>query len=136
MCDYVGICAPARVCVCARVCVNEYVCICARACVCVCVCVRVCVCVDGVNLKCALRWLIHISVHSVLCQCILTSTSTHTHTHTHTICGQRTEAQGTVSSSCSAQYNGLRCFCLCCVNCHGLAGNVTTHVNFVGDFIH
>ena len=34
---------------------------------CVCACVRVCV--DGMNLKYALRWHIHISVHSVLCQC-------------------------------------------------------------------
>ena len=48
---------------------------CACVCVCVCarararVCVCVCVCVDGMNLKYGLRWHIHISVHSVLCQC-------------------------------------------------------------------
>ena len=34
-------------------------------------------CVDGMNLKCVLCWHIHISVHSVLCQC-------YTHKHTHT----------------------------------------------------
>ena len=33
-----------------------------------CVVLCVCVCVDGMNLKYALRWHIHISVHSVLCQ--------------------------------------------------------------------
>ena len=40
-----------------------------------CVCVCVCVCVDGMNLKYALGWPVHVSVHSVLCQCI------HKHTH-------------------------------------------------------
>ena len=48
---------------------------------CVCVCARVrarvpvcgCVCVCGQNkLKCALRWHVHISVHSMLCQCMHT----------------------------------------------------------------
>ena len=39
-------------------------------------CVRVCV--DGMNLTYALHWLIHISVHSVLCQCY---TQAHAHTH-------------------------------------------------------
>ena len=33
------------------------------------ICVCVCVCVYGMNLKYALCWHIHISVHSVLCQC-------------------------------------------------------------------
>ena len=37
--------------------------------------VCVCVCVDGMNVKHALRGHIHVSVHSVLCQC-------HKHTHT------------------------------------------------------
>ena len=37
----------------------------------------VCVCMDKMNLKYALRWHIHISVHSVLCQC-------YTHKRTHT----------------------------------------------------
>ena len=32
-------------------------------------CVCICVCVDGMNLKYALHWHIHISVDSVLCQC-------------------------------------------------------------------
>ena len=32
-------------------------------------CARACVFVDGMNLKYALPWHIHISVHSVLCQC-------------------------------------------------------------------
>ena len=40
-------------------------------------CVCVCVCVDGMNLKYVLRWHIHISVLSVLCQC-------YTHKRTHT----------------------------------------------------
>ena len=38
---------------------------------------RMCVCVCAMNLKCALCWHIHISVHSVLCQRI------HTHTCIH-----------------------------------------------------
>ena len=41
------------------------------------VCVCVCVCVDGMNLKYALRWHVHISVYSVLCQ-------GYTQAHTHT----------------------------------------------------
>ena len=41
--------------------------------------VYMCVCVYGMNLKYALCWHIHISVHSVLCQCY---TQTHAHTHT------------------------------------------------------
>ena len=44
---------------------------------------NVCVCMDGMNLKYALRWHIHISVHSMLCQYI--HTSTHTHMHPQTI---------------------------------------------------
>ena len=40
--------------------------------------VCVCVCVDGMNLKYAARWHIHISVHSVLCQYY---TQAHVHTH-------------------------------------------------------
>ena len=52
-------------------------------------CVCVCVCVDGMNLKCALCWHIHIPVYSVLCQCI--HTSTHTYKRPHTIWGQRTD---------------------------------------------
>ena len=50
-------------------------------CVCVCVCVFVCVrarvsaCVDGMNLKYALRWHIHID------QFILCYTQAHAHTH-------------------------------------------------------
>ena len=39
----------------------------------------VCVCVFAMNLKCALCWHIHISVHSVPCQCIYT----HTHASTY-----------------------------------------------------
>ena len=42
-----------------------------------CVCVCVCVCVDEMNMKYALLWYIHRSVHSVLCQC-------YTHKHMHT----------------------------------------------------
>ena len=38
---------------------------------------RMCVCVDGMNLKYAVGWPVHVSVHSVPCQCI------HMHTHTH-----------------------------------------------------
>ena len=57
-----------------------------RMCVCVCVCVRACVracvhacvCVDRMNLKYAVRWHIHISVHSVLCQHY---TQAHAYTH-------------------------------------------------------
>ena len=60
------------VCVCVRACVRPCVRACVRA------CVRVCVCVDGMNLKYALRWQIHISVPSVLCQCY---TQAHAHTH-------------------------------------------------------
>ena len=54
------------------------VCVCVRACVgaCVRVCVRACVCVDGMHLKYALRWHIHVSVHSVQC-----ASATHKHTH-------------------------------------------------------
>ena len=52
------------------------------------VCACVCVCVDGMNLTYALHWLIHISVHSVLCQCY---TQAHAHTHPQTIWGQRTD---------------------------------------------
>ena len=48
-------------------------CVCVRVCVCVCVCV----CVDGMNLKYALRWHIHISVHSVLYASVM-----HKHSHT------------------------------------------------------
>ena len=59
-------------------------------CVCVCVCVRACmhtcVCVDGMNLKYAVCWHIHISVHSILCQCC-----TQAHIHPQTICGQQTD---------------------------------------------
>ena len=47
----------------------------------------VCVCVSGMNLKYALRWHIHISVHSVLCQCC---TQAHPHIHPQTISGQWT----------------------------------------------
>ena len=46
--------------------------------------VCVCVCVDGMNLKYAVRWHIHISVHSVLCQCY---TQALAHTHPQTIRG-------------------------------------------------
>ena len=67
-------------------------CVFCGVCVCVCVCVcererereRVCVCVDGMNLKYALRWHIHISVHSVLCQ---RYTQAYAHTHPQTIWG-------------------------------------------------
>ena len=38
-------------------------------CVCVCACMHVCVCVDGMNLKYALCWHIHVSVYSILCHC-------------------------------------------------------------------
>jgi len=54
-----------------------------------------CVCVDGMNWKCALRWHIHISVHSVLCQCY---TQAHAHTHPQTIWGWRTD--GAKSGHC------------------------------------
>ena len=37
-------------------------------------------------MKYAVRWLIHVSVHSVLCQCY---TQEHTHPHPQTIRGQR-----------------------------------------------
>ena len=96
---------------------------------------RACVCVDGMNLKCALSWHIHIvfipyyaSVYS----------QAHTHTHARTYARYlRTANRGSRhSSSCSAQYTGFRCLCLYCVDCHDLVGNVTTYVNFVGDFIH
>ena len=40
-------------------------------------------CVCGINLKYALRWHVHISVHSILCQCC-TDTHTRTTAHTHT----------------------------------------------------
>ena len=44
---------------------------------------RICVCVCGWNeLKYAQRWHIHISVHSILCQCC---SFTHAHTHPQTI---------------------------------------------------
>ena len=49
-------------------------CVCVCVCVCVSVSVSVSVCVDGMKLKYAARWHIHISVHSVLCQCIHVST--------------------------------------------------------------
>ena len=39
-------------------------------------------CVEGMNLKYAQRWHIHISVYSVLCQCY---TQAHVHTHSQTI---------------------------------------------------
>ena len=54
--------------------------------VCVCVCVRACMraCVDGMNLKYALHWHIHISVHSVLWQCYI---QTYAHKHPQTIQG-------------------------------------------------
>ena len=45
---------------------------------------NVCVFGDGMNLKYALRWHIHRSVHSVLCQCY---TQTHAHMHPQTIWG-------------------------------------------------
>ena len=61
---------------------------CVCVCVCVCACQCVCVCVDGMNLKYALRWHIHISVHSVLCQCY---TQALAHTHPQTILGWRTD---------------------------------------------
>ena len=44
----------------------------------------VCVCVDGMNLMYTLRWHIHTSVYSVLCQCY---TQAHAHTHSQTIWG-------------------------------------------------
>ena len=77
----------------------QMVCVCVRLCVCVCVWLCVyeceCVCVYGMNLKYALRWHIHISVHSMLCQCY---TQAHTHTHPQTIWGQRTD--GAKSGHC------------------------------------
>ena len=79
VCVYVCVCVCVNVhaWVCAwvgvwtRVCGHACVCVCARTHVCTCVCVRVCmpVCVDRMNLKYALRWHIHISVHSIQCQC-------------------------------------------------------------------
>ena len=52
-------------------------CVCVCECESVCVCVCVCVCVDGMNFKYALRWHIHMLVHSVLYASII-----HKHTHT------------------------------------------------------
>ena len=78
VCVCVGVCvrvcvrARARVCACVCACVRAWVCV--GGWVCVRACVRACVRVDGMNLKYALRWHIHISVHSVLCQY-----DTHTH---------------------------------------------------------
>ena len=57
-----------------RMCV--YMCVCVYMLCCVCVCV----CVYGMNLKYALCWHIHISVHSILRQCY-----TQAHTHPQTI---------------------------------------------------
>ena len=61
-------------------------------CVCVCVCFNVCVCfsvcVCRMNMKYAVHWHIHVSVHSVLCQCY---TQEHAHPHPQTIWGQRTD---------------------------------------------
>ena len=55
------------------VCMRVRVCVCVRACVraCVCACVHACACVrvDGMNLRYTLCWHIHISVHSIQCQC-------------------------------------------------------------------
>ena len=69
--ERVCVCVFACTCVCVCVCV----CVCAHAHMCVCnsVCVHACVCVDQMNFKCAAFWNIHIylSVHFVLCQCIM-----------------------------------------------------------------
>ena len=46
-------------------------------CVCVCVCVCVRACVDGMNLKYALRW--HIHIYQFIPYC---ASATHAHTHT------------------------------------------------------
>ena len=46
-------------------------------CACTCVCVCVWMCVDGMSLKCALRWPIHTHTHTH------THISAHTYTHTH-----------------------------------------------------
>ena len=60
-------------------------CVCVCVCVCVCACVRVRMCVCGQNkLKCALRWHVHISVHSKLCQRM----------HTHTLVPSDRELTG------------------------------------------
>ena len=48
-----------------------------RMCVCVCVRTHTCACVDGMNLKCALRWHTHRPFHSMRSQCIHTSTHKH-----------------------------------------------------------
>ena len=71
--QYVCVC----VCVYMSVCVSVYMSVCTRD-MCVCVCVRG----DGINLKYAVRWHIHISVHSVLRQCY---TQALAHMHPQTI---------------------------------------------------
>ena len=95
MCVCVCVRACVRACVhaceCERVCVRACVrvCVCVCVCMCVCMCVCVCVCVDGLNLKHALRWHIHIQFVPYYASAICTRA--HAHTRPQTISGQRTD---------------------------------------------
>ena len=77
-------------------------------------CVRACVrvCVYGMNLKYTVRWLIHISVHSILCQCYW-AIQRSWFARVNAPCNLLRKKSREVAASLPGRFLSRRCFTLC-----------------------